>query len=122
MTVDEIRQNGEFSNFLPNMKYILTFKTFNNNPVNFCLNEKEYYGLQVTDFDEITKDMALQAQKNTIAAAAEDPKTPMSDYLDWVEATEALESALKEEKILYKAFSKMCKKLKIIPQNLKELF
>ncbi|ARJ57349.1 putative nucleic-acid-binding protein (DUF448 domain) [Campylobacter cuniculorum DSM 23162 = LMG 24588] len=30
--------------------------------------------------------------------------------------------ALKEEKILYKAFSKMCKKLKIIPQNLKELF
>ncbi len=29
--------------------------------------------------------------------------------------------ALKEEKILHKAFSRMCKKLKINPQNLKEL-
>lgn len=103
-SIDFVGDEGELSMFLPNMKNVLNFKTFNGETVSFYISAEELNALATTDFYEITKDMALKAQKNTITASIEDTRTPMSDYLEWIKATETLETALKAEKATVEAY------------------
>ncbi len=90
--------------FLPNMSKILTFKAFDKAPINFYVSNEEFLKLLTTDFYEITKDMALKAQKNTVSAAMEDKRTSMSDYLFWVNATALLDDAITDEKKAVETF------------------